>query len=546
MSSYNTQNARWLRGSFPALYRQIQEFPWVQDGLSERERETVDDLLYIGASNIANLEATLELAWVRDGISETEGDAIRWLQSLNYNDQEAASAVIAMPFLATLEYDDVLAIRGMGRLAYNSQLSAVTETSAWQEGLTDAHTILVSAAATLNDRQEISRIMNPGYAAVETAYRPTELTPALKISIVRAGTESRPATIGHVEDAVKFAERTMQLPLPVSHVILVLNDNAVTTDFAGTNHGHAISYKPEYEAGQTPYDELHFLRGIIHEVAHYFWRGNEDWIDEGLANTFEYLHQRGKVSPGLLEPQREDCETSDLQTLVSLNPDKSDKQFLCNYYLGEMLFRELLESMGQEPFIEKLRELYRLSKEIQDTDYDPGITEVRQVFHAQSEIVEKHWSGKLNAPGKRPYDEVAWGRNLGLVKWITYPTYESGTVKLEGEMQGEAVFQHVDLKNPAHGQSYYPNFIIVNARNGAFVGAILPGNGWILDPEDAAAAQHHYYPATRRFIVTFQFPKILGNPADYGVVVLGYENSDRTSFFGHSTDRLGYARIRAP
>ena len=29
-------------------------------------------------------------------------------------------------------------------------------------------------------------------------------------------------------------------------------------------------------------------QGLAHEVAHYYWRGNEDWIDEGLANTIEY------------------------------------------------------------------------------------------------------------------------------------------------------------------------------------------------------------------------------------------------------------------
>ena len=397
LSSHNTQNTRWLKGAFPALYREIQELPWVRDGLSERERESVDELLYIGAGTISNLHGALDLAWVQDditeteydflyrlsglgyknteavkdiiampgvqdGITETETDLLEYLQYLDYDNERAATAIIAMPFLESLEHDDVLAIRGIVNLAQDGLLSALIDTAAWRRGLTDVQTVLVAAAGTLNDSQEIKRMMNPGYADIETVSSGTALTPALKISIVRAGTQPRPWTAGYIEEAVKFAEETMGLPLPVSHVILVLNDNSVTIDFAGTNHGHAISYLPEYEQAQSAYDKFKYQSGLIHEVAHYYWRGNENWMDEGLANTFEYMQgTEESISPGLLRNWREDCEVHDLESLASHNPAKADPQFICNYYLGQRLFQELLENLGKAEFNRKLRELYRLS-----------------------------------------------------------------------------------------------------------------------------------------------------------------------------------------
>ncbi len=545
---HNTQNTRWLKQNHPALYRQIQELTWVADGLSERERETIDELLYIGAGTISNLHKTLALPWVQDSITETEYDFIYYLKGLGYDNPEAATAVITMQFLETLEADDVLTIRGMAASDDNGLLSIILDHPALQNGITDADTTLVTAVSLINDADEIRRMLNPGYAAVETLSAGTELTPHLKISIVRTGSQARPETAPFVRDAVEFAERTMQQPLPVSHVIVVLNDYTVPPglDFVGTNHGYAFGYKPEYEQEQDAYGKHNFQSGITHEVAHYFWRGNEDWIDEGLANVAEYVYGFAKgISPGLLKPRRNNCEAHDLEMLSEWNPGKGDPQFHCNYYLGEMLFLDLLENLRQERFNEKLREFYRLSLEENEAGNSPGIAEVRQVFREQADIVEKHWSGKLNAPENRPYDEMAGITSHYLIEWEQYPIYERGTVKLQGKLLGGAVFQDVDLKNPLLGSLYRPNFTISAASEHGFIGSILPGSEWVLEPEDAEAHIHHYYPATNTFVLEFRFPQVLGNPSDYAVIVWGFQDDRRIPLIGRSVDVLGYARIRA-
>lgn len=543
---HDTRNTRWLRSVHPALYRQIQQLPWVEDGLSERELETIDELLYIGVGSIANLEAALRLGWVQDEISESEKDAIYWVRALNYENENAAAALIAMPFLQTLEYDDVLALRGMRSLAHHGLLSALIDTQAWRSGFTDAQTVWVSAAGTLNDPQEIRRMMEPGYANVETVSSGTALTPDLKISIVRAGTQPRPWTAGYIEGAVKFAEERMGLPLPISHLILVLNDNAVTIDFAGNNHGHAISFLPEYEQAQSAYDKFKYRSGLIHEVAHYFWSGNEDWIDEGLAKTFEYMHgiEEG-MSPGLLENPRGDCEVQDLETLSSQSPETSNPQFRCNYYLGQLLFQELLENLGEAEFNRKTRELYRLSQERQDSDYAPGITEVRQVFRAQPHIISKHWNGRLNAPENRPFDEGVPRRNHALIHWDQYPAYDGDLVAFRGTLIGDAVLSSETIEQARKGG--YQNFTLSPADGHEHTGTILPplngGRSWTLDdPGDTTALEYRL--EERTFSVKFRLRQGLRNPMDYAIVVWGYPDASRTPYIGEDIDILGYARIR--
>ena len=368
---HDTQNTRWLKRAYRDLYRQIQRFPWVQDGPSQLETATIDELLYLAADDIdslrtvlglpwvqdgileteyeaidrlgllgyhdtANLTSVLRLPWVQDAISETEYDIIHWLASLGYDDEKAVAAVIPMPFLESPDNGDALAIEGISTLAYKGLTESLMDHLTFQEGITDAQTTLVAAMGTVRDAEEIGRLLDPGYATVETLSSGTDLTPGLKVSVVRTGTQSRPGTVETVKDAVAFVEQVMGLPLPVDHVIVLLNDKAVASDYAGINYGFAVGYLPEYEQRQGTDEWRSLQAGLVHEVAHYFWRGNVGWIDEGAANTVEYMHGlESGLSRGQLKPHRKDCEAHDLAMLTEWDPDTSSRRYLCNYFLGQ-------------------------------------------------------------------------------------------------------------------------------------------------------------------------------------------------------------------
>ncbi len=525
---------------------------WIRNDIQVAEYEALDRLGCLDTPEPTNLYAALNIPWVQDNISETEYDIIDSLCALDFDATGVVFQLLSMPFLLSPDTTDALAIRGMEELADAGRLTALTDHAIFQDGITDEDTTLIAAVGTLRDAGEIQRVLGPGGAAIETVSLGTELTPHLKISIVRTGSQSRPGTIEATRDLVQFVENTMGLALPVDHVIIMLSENAVTDKFAGTNYGFAFSYLPKYEVTQQGTHEWRQGRlGFVHETAHYFWSGNENWIDEGLANLFEYRFGRQMgLSHGQLQTKRRGCEARDLKMLSEWDPDSSEWDRLhCNYYLGQLLFQDLFTGMGPETFTESLQEYYRLSLEAQEARRLPGIAEVRKAFAGQDAIIDRHWSGKMNSPENRPFDEGYEYTSHDLIQWTRHPTYEDGVVTFEGTYLNGA---EPSFRLPRPRGSQYANFSLRTVDDGKWLGSILvPLSGnrtWTLDdPGDVVADTYMIDEASNTFTVTFDFPEGLGdNPSDYVVHVMGFQNSDREATIGENIDRLGYARIRVP
>ena len=518
--------------------------PWVDDGLSEMERDAIDQLLYIGVGDIPNLEAALGLPWVRDDISAVEYAVLDWIQAVGYEDAKVTAAIIPMQFLRVPDATDVLALQSIHKLARRGALAALVDHPAFLDGLAEGETTLVAAVGTMSEHpDEISRMLDPGYASSESFSITTHLTPLIFVNIVGVGGASHPHAADAMADAGAFVERAMLLPLPIEHLILVLNDKAVTSEAAGTHYGFAFGYRPKYEVRQ-------LMGGIVHEVAHYYWRGsNADWIDEGLANTIRHMHGIANgLSLGQMKAKRKDCEAHDLEMLSQWDPPVGSPEYGCNYYLGERLFLELREGLDAAEFSEKLRELYQLTLEEKEIGGPTGIAAVRQVFADQAGIIDKHWSGKLNAPENRPFDEVQDLTMHDLIQWDQHPAHDGHSVTFSGTLRGSAVLSNETIEQARAGG--YTNFVLYPADDYGYAGSILPplkgGRSWTLDdPGDTVATVYELDDGA--FTVTFPFPSGLGgNPADYAVVVWGFQDASRTPTINDAIDNLGYARIRMP
>ena len=556
-SLHDTQNMRWLAQSHPSLYRQVAGLPWVEDGLTEMERDAIDELLYIGIWDTRSLEAALGLPWVQDAILDVERDALEQLRSIGNYAPEVLAAIIPMPFFQVLDITDVLALRSIRGLGSDGALAALVEHPVFQDGISEDETTLVAAAGTMSKSPvDVSLMLDPAYASIESFSIEsfsiaTPLSPIVLVSIVGVGDAADSYAADAIADAGPFVESAMLLPLPVEHLILVLHDNAVTGGFAGTNHGFAFGYLPEYDQPPDTFEGRQFPGGIVHEIAHYYWSENEGWLDEGLANTIAHMHGISNgLSSGQLRAGREDCEAHDLEMLSAWDPPIGDSRYACNYYLGERLFLELREGMEDAEFSERLRELYQLPLGGQEGRRKLGIAEVRQVFAGQAAIVEKHWSGALNAPENRPFDEGAETWSHDLIQWDQHPTYDGHTVTFKGALLNDAVLSQET--NAAARQEGYTNFTLSPANEPDYTGAILPplndGETWILDEPGDTVAVVYELPALvshdRVFTVKFTFPPALGSPSGYVVVVWGFQNETRTPTIGEKVDVLGYARIR--
>ena len=75
----------------------------------------------------------------------------------------------------------------------------------------------------------------------------------------------------------------MRRPFPTRYVGLLYED-AVSGEYAGTNFGSHIAILPKYDVDDGSHEAKFAPLNIFHEVAHYYWSGNADWIDEGIAD----------------------------------------------------------------------------------------------------------------------------------------------------------------------------------------------------------------------------------------------------------------------
>ena len=388
----NLTNAPWMKQVHSDTYKAVENLPWVKDELTDQEAKIVEDLFYIAAENHLNLQSLMKLSWLQDDISKNEAETVHQIHRLN---NDTTRRVINMPFLKSIVTTDVLALRGLNYQEQIGSLSTILNHPDLADGITDDDTILVTAATASSNIQQINLILTPGGATVEYAQESTQRTPRLSISIVRAGDRRATDTSFIIKHAVKFVENAMNLPLPTNHVILLLDDTGVTTGYAGTNYGQAIAYLRKGEDG-TDWDNAGFRGGMVHEVAHYFWTGNESWLDEGIADTITHNYVRDVGLPKeMMLNERGDCSLNTLQELSAMDPKSSNPQFKCSYYLGQRLFLELQNLEGEQEFSDRLIALYNMSQSIQENDDEAGLAEVQAAFSQQQDIIAKHWTGKV-------------------------------------------------------------------------------------------------------------------------------------------------------
>ena len=393
------RNVNWLRSRHGRTFRKIRNLPWVKDGLTEQEAKTAQNLIHLGANDPETLKRVLDLEWTGDSITPPEAKAIRWLMYLASRDIPAARRLSEMPFLNSVTEADALLIAGLHSAWHRGTLAGFMNHPTVADGITDDETILVVAATIIDDGSQLGRVLNPGRVTVETVQTASSMTPNLRISIVRPRNRRADDTSLILEEAVEYVERSMGMPLPTDHVIVLLDDDVVSQGYAGVNYGQAIAYRRKGE-DETEWDRAAFREGMVHEVAHYFWRGSEDWIDEGMANATEHQFGMDQALPAaLITTKRKGCTVSTLRELSRVDPGHDSTQFQCTYYLGEKLFVELQQTIGRQGFQEGSRRLYQMVLALNEEDRKAGIEEVRRAFGEHSPVIAKHWTGEEPGAG---------------------------------------------------------------------------------------------------------------------------------------------------
>lgn len=357
----NFQNGRWLATTHPAAYQSLASLPWVADGMNTTEADTVQNLIHIGYYQESALQNALTKSWIKDGINTTEARAIDEISHIGHYQKTVLHDILAMPFLASITPGDLEALESLADTARQSTgtLQEILTHPTLAGGITDGWTPVV---ATLESpaRQRpslIAELLNPAVVTLEERTITLPLAGEVRLAIIRTTQNNQPQTMDHLENGVREAERFMQEPFPAS-MAAVLFAETVTPGFAGANYGSHIASLPKLEDYSKPYKISEAAKHMAHEVAHYYWAGHNNWVDEGMANLMEAVAEHRRAGQPI-EPHRYPCpQANSLAKLDSMDPDKADPAFLCNYSLGERLFIHLHQQAGDARFREAAAALY--------------------------------------------------------------------------------------------------------------------------------------------------------------------------------------------
>ena len=348
------QNAKWLEHKYPETARRLAQLPWVKDGLNKAEEEgMMDDLLQIL-------------------ISQSRAGTL--LLNPEANPKKPVDSILDMPFIQSISPGDAQAIKSLKNISHEdtTKLKTILRHPTFAGGITDEWNPIVASlwGAENTNPTLVATLLDPQRVNVESRTIDLPLTGITDLHIIRLKADGNPETMDRLEEAVRNVEFFMHLPLP-TRMVAVLFADSVIPSYTGTNFGTSIAIKPEHDAENLP-------STLAHEVAHYYWTGHQNWINEGMANLIEaYHHWRTTGLP--MTASKYPCPDADnIQELERINPEEHQPAFRCNYTLGERLFLDLWNELGDVPFREGAQRLYNRSEE---GTGKAGIAEVREAFN---------------------------------------------------------------------------------------------------------------------------------------------------------------------
>ncbi len=408
MESEVVQNLSYVAYDSPEAALSIISFEWIQDNIDPVEAEAVDWLANFTVESTRALELLVSLTWLQDGVNSTEVEAIQHLSYLAFRNASAANRTITMPFLQSIEPSDVAALDSLRRLArdYEAVLTKALNQMEVAGGIADAHLPIVATlwGVARTNPAAIEVMLNPSLVSYE--FRTIELPLAGQTTLVILRTRPGAArSMDLLEHAVRISEDFMQTPFPTNFVVLLYGD-AVHGSFAGTNFGTHIAIRSKYDVDDGSHEEEFAASSIAHEVAHYYWSGNEDWVDEGGADLMASVSEAKRAGIPVKVTNNPCAYAANIHNLESLDASRGGEAFTCNYALGERLFVDLYHTLGEEQFRQVFRELYLASEVEDDTDEftgtSVGIEHVREVFRKvggnASDVIARWYDGSV------PYD----------------------------------------------------------------------------------------------------------------------------------------------
>ena len=387
ISPIEANTIRWISNfASPEVAASVIGFSWVGDGITGLENQFIEYLSYIANDDPAIAEILTSMEWIHDGITDLENRLTQELSFLSDGHPIEAMRIVGMQFLEGITSPDLSAVDALSDLAsFRPQaFDIVMSHPTIRDGITDD---MVPIVATLDgvaqtNPELIEVLLNPSKVLLERRVITLSLSGDVILDIIRTAPGAA-RSLDLLEHSVRGAEEFMRVPFPTGHVVL-LYENAVYGSNAGTNFGTHIAIRPEFDVDDGSPEASFSALNNAHEVAHYYWSGNADWVDEGAAEFMASAIHGMRTGQPIGVTNAPCGYARSIAALETLRVFRGDAEFRCNYSLGERLFVDLHRALGGDSFRQGFRELYGMSVIEDDADdirgTSVGIDEVRMAF----------------------------------------------------------------------------------------------------------------------------------------------------------------------
>ena len=381
-----------IAGTNVSLAKRLTSFPWLVDGVDTVELAIVERLYSIVRDDAELANAIVGKSWLADGLSE---DAVRVVNGLYYiMDEDAALArtIADMSFLETLQPTDAAVLDALSWLAY-TEILALREVLAHptlKDGISDEWAPVVALLDSVNEAAPafLRPLLDPEQTTIERRALTLPHTGAVDLAIIR--TEPGAArSMELLEHSAGSVERFIGVELPTNYVALLFG-TAVLGYAGGTNYGAYFVMLPEYDADDS--DDADYAPQLMaHEVAHYYWSGNPNWLDEGLAELLAAISENERTGTKVAIDHTYCPDADNIALLERLDAAGVIYDYRCNYALGGQFFLDILETLGDTAFRQGLRNLY-LTSQVEDYtdefDGSPvGIRQIQDAFQSDAAMV---------------------------------------------------------------------------------------------------------------------------------------------------------------
>ena len=326
------------------------------------------------------------------------------LYDIKNEDPALAKSVVAMPFLDTLEPTDSSALEAMSWLAYTEILALreILDHPTLKDGITDDWAPVVALMDSVNEAAPafLRPLLDPEQATVERRSISLAHTGTTDLAIIRTA-PGVPRSMALLEHSVSSIEEFMDVGLPTNHVGLLFG-TAVLGYSHGTHYGDNFVILPEYDVDDGS-DAANYAGHLIaHEVAHFYWRNNPNWLDEGLAELLASIAENQRTGAAVTVNFTYCPDADNIGLLERLDAGGVIYDYRCNYALGGQFFLELYNTLGDATFRQGLHILYQMSlveDYADEFDGSPvGIRQIQDAFQSDTStvapIIDKWYHGR--------------------------------------------------------------------------------------------------------------------------------------------------------